>query len=199
MTSSPRDKVLAMILPALLTGLCYLYFYYYPAQQTLNKQHDALLNLRRNAPNVRMQLLQKQQKLAEAEAELKAVNDEYAQVEARWKALAGGPSSERLPAEKIEQLTALLIRNGMTVLECKPAQGEGQANVPPALQAVAKRIGEQTGGKPAQYRLRVAGSYLGLLRVLERVNEREPVAIPISLSMKEHEEGYREWVLVVWI
>jgi len=199
MKSSPRDKVLALILPAMLTGVCYIFFYYWPEQQTLGKQREQLLALRQKAPGVRMQLAQKQQQLEQVDGELKALQDDMAKLEDRWKWLAGSASADRLTAEKIDQLTGLLIRHGLTVLEIGPAKGDNQAQVPPALEAIAKRIGEKTGGQPPQYRLRLSGSYLGLLRVLEQVNDREPIAIPISLTMKENEEGFREWVLVVWI
>jgi hypothetical protein len=199
MKSSPRDKVLALILPALLAGVGYLFLYYWPEEKILNGQREQLIALRQKAPGVRMQLAQKQQQLAQADQELKALNDDMAKLEARWTSLVGSASTDRLTAEKIDQLTGLLIRHGLTVLEIGPAKGDELARVPPALEAIAKRIGEKSGGKLPQYRLRLSGSYLGLLRVLEHVNDREAVAIPISLTMKENEEGFREWVLVVWI
>lgn len=199
MKSSPRDKVLALILPAMLAGVCYIFFYYWPEQKILNSQQEQLIAIRQKAPGVQMQLMQKRQQLAQVDGELQALNDDMAKLEERWKALAGSASPNRLAAEKLEQLTGLLIRHGLTVLEVHPAKGDELARVPPALEAIAKRIGAKSGGQPPQYRLRLSGSYLGLLRVLEQVNDGEAIAIPISLTMKENEEGFREWVLVVWI
>lgn len=188
-----------MLLPALLAVLGYIGLYAWPEQQALGKLKEQAVQMRQRAPGLQLQVAQKRQQVAQADDELKAVQQEIDQLDERWKSLAGSASPGRLHAEKIDHLTALLIRNGLTVLEVLPATGDNQAKVPQGLEAIAKRVGQHSGGKPVQYRLRVSGSYLGLLRVLEKVNDGDPVAIPINLSMKQTEEGIREWVMVIWL
>jgi hypothetical protein len=124
-------------------------------------------------------------------------------LERQWQALAGA-EGETQRSEKIEQLTGLLKRHGLHVIEQAQADGGKDATIPPALGELAKRLGAAgEKHKPQLWRFRVQGSYAAMLRVLAQLAYGEPAVTPLALTMKEIKDAApntpREWTLLVWI
>lgn len=201
MTTSNRDKILVMILPALLTLLAYLYWFFFPIRGEILKAYNELRSLQARQPSL-AQLQLKAARVSQLKDDLERCQQQKQDLEKQWQALVGGGAETGRRSLKIEGLTALLKQHGLNILEQAQAEGSKESNMPPALAGVVKRMseaGEQH--RPQVWRFRVQGSYLSLLRVLSRLGQGDTLVIPLSLTMKEAEwhSDVREWTLLLWI
>jgi len=197
MSQSPREQQLLMVFPAFVVLAIYAYWFHFPVQADLEKTEKELAPLRTQADLTVLQM--KTAQLANLRREKEVLLARKRDLENDWRTMTGSSDDPARRNQRIENLTALLQRNGLVIVEQAPADRDGQT---PALEAVAKRLAEGPGKqKPQLWKLRVQGSYANLQRTLQVLAEGEPLVIPLGVSMKEAglDTKIREWTLVVWI
>lgn len=197
--TTPREKLLLTILPSFLVIAGYLWWFQMPADAELAKADKDVQSHRKQADNVAA-FAQKRSRLDQLEGEKKSLLDQKNLLEQQWRSLtANGHNGKR--SEKVENLASLLARHGLHIVEQGQASTGKDAVLPPLLETVVRRQTERGEAKLQVWRFRFHGTYPALRRVLNELGSGDPLAIPLSLTMKEAEFGseIREWILVVWI
>ncbi len=133
-------------------------------------------------------------------ADIEKQNLEWA---GRWRKLQDDRSTDStLRIEAVEDLTALLNHNRLTLVDEEPAEGTEAGKLPMALERVATLLKEKNSEVKTQlWRVRFDGRYEDVLRALEELSETEPLAIPVHLQMGEAKlsTDTRRWTLFLWI
>jgi hypothetical protein len=196
---SSREKVLLLVMPVLLVGVLYVNWVLPGLQGEIQKAETERRGLQARAGSPAV-LAQKSARLAELTREAATLQATHTDLERQWASLTG-PGDDPLRSEKIEQLTGLLKRHGLNVIEQGHAEGK-EATIPPALEGIAKRMaarGEKH--RPQLWRFRIQGTYAAMLGALVQLAYGEPAVTPLGLTMKEAplHSDVREWTLVVWV
>jgi hypothetical protein len=198
-----RDKVLALFLPAILVVTGYAYRFGWPRYSDLSKAQANQRNAEAQVPATTVKLIQSRARLADLSREIQVAEAEQRRAHGAWLAATGLCPEHLRRNERIEQLTSVLQRCNLRLIEDGEVDLSRDLKITPTLEFLAKQMSETTGPrKPQLRRLRLAGRYLDLLAALDDLAGRSDVlAIPVSVALKEGVPGtaVREWTLLVWI
>ncbi|HYV34907.1 MAG TPA: hypothetical protein VE988_04330 [Gemmataceae bacterium] len=200
MTLSKRDKVLVVILPAVLILLGYGWTAT-DKHKRLAAASQALDAAQKQAPPpeiVRAMAVQ----VDSLSRDLAKKQKDVAALKQRWDDAAVKCGSAELRNDRIKKLTALLMQHRLTVLDDSEAEGSSAGKLPVAMEQLAQQLAQTNKNlKPQLRQLHLHGSYLDMHQVLKELSEGEVLAIPVGLSMKANKDGgsQRDWTLLVWI
>jgi hypothetical protein len=203
MTLSERDKRVVLILPAILVVAGYGWFCFAGKHAESTRLEKSLEEARLRVPT-REQLQAQQRHLTLLQRDIAGQQKELEAARQKWLAAAGQCAVSALRNERIEKLTSLLHRHGLSLIEDGEAgtARDKEAKAPTALEPLAQQMGQISGQSPPQLRrIRLQGRYGDMLRALQALGQGEVLAIPVAVTMKAAAEGVdqREWTLLVWI
>ena len=207
MKTTSRDKVLMMILPALVILVGYGVFVGMARQKLLTQLMANVEKAREKQPSQAQvqsqQCLQAedQREQSKAQAELKTWDD-------RWHALTAPCLAHDRRSYRQSKLLTMLLEQNVHVKVHGPIEDSKDHKVNMTLSLAQERLIKlmaERGGqqKPHLCCLQVEGGYSDItkaLRVLSTASG-ELVAIPLSLVMREPmaKGGIRRWSILVWI
>ena len=196
---SERDRVLAMILPALIIGLGYGFFVLRGKVTELTRTQAALA---KSKPPSAAEFAVKHAEFAKATAETHLLEAKLAAVQKKWSYETAfcAAGCERL--NRVEKLTNLLNKYRLTLLEDAGADsGAKDAKSSPTLDSLMKKIANLSDAqKPHLRRIRLYGRFVDVHDALEELAKGPVLAIPVGLSMKTTKHAdLREWTLLVWL
>lgn len=216
MEQSARDRILAMLLPAILVGAGYMLFF--NKQKDLDAAEAELAAAKASAVDPMMVDLERM-KLAELREKGDELKAAVARLNERRAALATvGKAPPMLRTQALRQLSNMLWDRGLYPFEESPLEGTS-AKLSPSFDDVLKKLAKpsSTSGGVAQsaaatpigsnsneqrvWRIRFYGRYSDVMRTLEALRDSESPVIPISLTMSEArtETQWRSWTLLLWI
>lgn len=208
MKTSSRDKVLMVILPALIILMIYGVFVGTNRHKMLASLTVAVAKASESQPS-QAQLQSQQRKQSETQRELTKVQAELKSWDDRWHAVAGPCLAHGLRSDRQNKLLTLLQEHHVHVKVHGPSDStahEQKTNMKLSamqerlVKLMAERGGEQ---KPHLWRLQVEGGYRDVTRALRVLSTAsgELVAIPLSLAMHEPmgRGSVRSWSILVWI
>lgn len=204
MKTSERDKVLAMILPALLIAMGYLFFYLIGDLRLIARLEEEVKKARVKVPDPD-QRFALEDKLREISAQMEELKQGQNYLEQRWRNLAQPWAEESHRHYRLKQVLGLLARYRLTLLEHGPGEGQGTAarvTLSASLGRMSKQIQHHHPAKaaPQLWRIHLAGSYASMQEALRGLADSEPLALPVSLSLEETKTGTpRQWTLWIWI
>jgi hypothetical protein len=201
MNLTARDRLLAMLLPALLIIAGYGWFWLSPTQSELARAVKARDAAEEAYPKLQQQVKQAQAQFRGLTAEVQRLEAEKQKALLAWQAAAGRCADPHLRIERIERLNAVLSRRGLRLMEDAEADAK-DGKVGAALDSLATQMAALGAGpKPEVRRVRIVGRYVDVLAALEDLAKGDVVAIPVGLVMKEAglTGETREWALMVWI
>jgi chromosome segregation ATPase len=196
-----REKLLILLLPAALI-LCG-YSLKLSSLRTRHAGAQAALEETRKTTPQKAQFQAERKRIADLNAELAELANRNKDREAQWRKLQQDRSTNStVRIEAIEEITALLNRNQLKLVDEEPAEGTDAGKLPASLEAVAALLKKNNPEVNTDlWRVRCVGRYEDVLHALEELNEVEPLAIPVHLQMGEakHTTEIRSWTLFLWI
>ena len=196
-----REKMLMLILPAAL--ILGLYSFKLSGLRTRHAGAEAARAAAQKTTPAPAQFQAERKRIAELNQELADVENQNRDWNVKWRKLQHDRSTDStLRIEAIEDLTALLNHNRLTLIDEEPAEGNDAGKLPMALERVATLLKEKNPEVKTQlWRVRFDGRYEDVLRALEELSETEPLAIPVHLQMGEAKLSTetRHWTLYLWI
>lgn len=197
MGNTPRERLLIMLLPALIVVGGYVLLY------ARDKELEAArvgLEAARKAQVPYMDVLDAQEKVNVARAKLEDVKKEKADLDARWKQLSSVHEREAHDRNHtVKEVLRVLRERGLHSIEQSVADDE----LPPSFQSVLTQL---NNGQPLQssrrlLKVRVVGRYADVLEALESLRDSGSPVIPIGISMSEvpPDTSYRSWIMLLWI
>lgn len=217
MEQSNRDRVLAMLLPAILIGVGY--FLFFSEQKTLDEARAGLEAAKSSAVGPEAVGLQRM-KLAAMQKESSDLKAATTLLMERRKELASvGSISPIMRTQALRKLSGMLWERGLFPFEESSLQGES-TRLSPSFDGVLKTLaGPPAGttvnpfapqpptnsnaaaGEQRVWRIRFYGRYADVLETLEALRDSDSPIIPISLTMSESrtETQWRSWTLLLWI
>jgi hypothetical protein len=193
-----RDKVLLMILPAIIILTAYGWFYTKAPNQRIRKLSDQVAAARAKEPKkIELQAeeargLQKQAELERVTKELAPIKEELERLTAAWT-----NSTERLVAN--DALAALFTKHNLVLLE--QTMVTNQVKLSPALQELTDKANKNLGpGRyPVLWEVRLQGGFLSMLDALEDLARSDLAAIPMTLEMGDTPtQPGKSWKLRLW-
>jgi len=200
MGKTPRERLLIMLLPALIVVGGYVLGY--ARDKELEAARAQLESARKTAVSY-MDVIAAQDNVDVARAKLEEIKKEKAGLDARWAKL--GLLHEREAHDRnhaIKEVTRMLRDRGLHSIDESSADDDG-SDLPPSFQSVLAQLND--GKPPAASRrmlkIRVVGRYADVLEALESLRDSGSPAIPIGISMSEirPDTAYRSWTLLLWI
>lgn len=203
---SQRDKVLAMILPAICIAAAYLVFFLVPGNTQLEEMESRMRSAEAGIVS-EDQLLAARQKETKLRNELIAVQKKIKLASDELDALASTVNKPVNQAVRVRRITELLKKHQMHIIEtgfADRAAGGADASFPASIAQVLNRLGErtkQTSVTPRVWRIRIVGSFTQAKQVLEQLCDDENYGVPIGLAMEESLEdtNLHIWTLTIWI
>jgi hypothetical protein len=182
-----RDKWLAAALPALVTLLGGWIFVTRPATREL-------ASLRQRVEN-QGPLIARQALVAGAQADRADLEKVIA--EKRTESTEHEGVFDRNWA--LQQVSRLCAAHGLSLNATAPEPG---GKLPPALQEASTAYLRVPNAAPPQvWRIELSGSYPGVLKLLEGLQNSKPLIVPLNLSMQadKNERKPATWVLTLWL
>lgn len=217
MEQSNRDRILAMLLPAILIGVGY--FLFFNEQKTLDEVRAGLQAAQVAAVGPEAVGMQRM-KLAELQKEADDLKAATTMLMERRKELANvGSISPVMRTQALRKLSGMLWERGLFPFEESSLQGEA-TRLSPSFDGVLKTLAgppagtvvnpfspppvassASAGGEQRVWRIRFYGRYADVLETLEALRDSDSPIIPISLTMSESrtETQWRSWTLLLWI
>jgi hypothetical protein len=202
MKLTEREKVMVLVLPAVLIFTIYGWFFYPAKHNALTKALAAVEDARAKEPELQNKVLVTQARVGIATQGLQDLERQKSNARLAWEAATAHCTDPALRAERIERLNLILKRQGLHVVEDVEAEASRDSTVAAAVQALCDELAAMSAKhKPQLRKVRMYGTYLNVLAALDDLANREVVAIPVGLMMKDAYPGYtlHEWVLLVWI
>ena len=199
-----RDKVLALLLPALVVVAGYGWFFSTPKMVELTRARKSREDAIAKAPGVKKEVAQTRVRVMQLTVELQQLEARKKTILLAWESATGKCPVQQQRNERIEQLTGLLKRRGLSLVDDGEADAGKDGKLNPGLEALVKQMSETSPQhKPQLRRIHLKGRYLDLLGALEELAaSKEVLAIPVGVSLKEDatlDNAVREWLLLVWI
>ena len=203
MKLTDREKVVLILAPvAVILGGYAWWFNLFHRQkvQEAQRAYDAAV-----AVQVRpTDLLQQKGRSIKLQREVDDLQRQESLLKAEAAAVCGRSADplRRIDAER--QLTELLRRHQLQLMDEAPAGKEGEAKLPGSLAEALGRFAEQgsrDGGGQVR-RVRLTGRFLDLLAAMEELAKTDnPPGIPIRLTMADADADgqQRSWTLLVWM
>jgi hypothetical protein len=200
MNLSERDKHLLLIIPALLSFLCYGFFFFGGRQATLDKLQKDVSKAREQIPkstekqNVQLQL-------ARLNEQLDTDRDQVEALRTRWCGLADKCTSGADRNERVQRLGQLLARRGVRILEDVAADVTKEPRATPIMSTLKSEAMELSGKQNLAFRkVRFLADYKSVYSLMDELARGEVVAVPVGLTMKQPKKGaWPEWQLLVWV
>jgi hypothetical protein len=197
MGNTPRERLLIMLLPALIVVGGYVLGY---ARDKELEAARAGLETARKSEVPYMDVVDAQEKVDEANAKLAQVKKQKSELEARWRKLGSVHNREAHDRNHaVKEVSRMLRDRGLHSIDESMADDE----LPPSFQSVLTQL---NGDQPPQssrrlLKIRVVGRYAEVLEALESLRDSGSPVIPISLSMSDirPDTPYRSWILLLWI
>jgi len=187
MKLSMREKWMAALVPAIITGLIYQRFYQSPAQtdiEGLQKQ------------------IQSQGPLTARVAASRDAEAEHGRLErllaAKRKPETSGRASFNRTAA-LQQISKLCETGGLTLLSSSP---QATAKLPPSIEQVQGILVRPDEPFPPQvWRLELQSSYTGMIDLLDGIARAPLLVIPLNVGMQPDPDETRPlvWTLTVWM
>jgi hypothetical protein len=200
MKLSERDKLLAMVLPALLVLIVYGVFLMPRKLTERTMVAKTAAAARESAPRPE-QLAERQAALGRLARDNELLRAHVDSLNKSWQVAACNCASPARRNERMEKLSALLKRHGLSFVDDDLAVDTGKERLAAFLVPLAQDITQGAANlKPQVRRLRFQGRFHDVLDALEELSRGEILAIPVGLTMKTipHPDR-REWLLLVWI
>jgi len=215
MKPTSRDKLLLAILPAILIIAVYGWILSSnprDALKTAKKEYETAM---KNQPSlgslteqeVKLDSLRKKKQVITSET--KQLRDTVEGMKDRW-------LQSHNSTETIAQLTDLLNRNGLVLIDEGPE--EGGAKLTGRLSTMMNQVANSVSNKSQQspmiipmqsqtnrgatlWKVRFIGRYIDVIAALHEISESDTLIIPVSISMEEvsGEGTVRSWTLYVWV
>ena len=197
-TITQRDKILLIVLPALLILIVYGWAFTKAPMARLKAVSTQIEAAVAAAPRpidieaekARGKRLQRD--LDKASAELQPLKEELGRLTASWT-----NSTERLLGN--DMLSSLWSKHGLLLQEQSVLTNE--TSVTPALQQLADRARATLGhGRyPVLWEVRLQGGFLSMLDALDELSRADIAAVPVALEMAENPRmPGKAWKLRLW-
>ena len=199
--TTTREKLLLLVLPAALI----LGFYSFKLSGVRSRHaaaQAALVEAEKTTPK-HAQFHAERKRIADLNQELAELAKQNRERDSQWRKLQEDrSSSSTVRIETIEDVTALLNRNGLKLLDEEPSEEADAGKLPISLERVATLLKKDNAEVKTQlWRVRFEGCYEDVLHAIEELNETEPLAIPVHLQMGDAKitTPTRSWTLFLWI
>lgn len=199
MTLSPRDKIIAALLPALLTLVGYNWLYGRPASQQMSALDARLASSQASPVDVSF-LDEKRRAVEQLNAALATAEEKKKLAQPR----AALPSPNRPDRSKsLRTLTRQLADSGLTLV--KTSRSEARVSAGPASTDLGWLAEKQSMPAPEYWRVELLGSYAQMLDALKGLAASSDFIVPLTVEMeaanKSSAEGesLQKWTLVVWL
>jgi hypothetical protein len=194
-----REKLLMMLLPAVLVAGGYSFFFMRGKLTRESQLATEVAKTRAAAPSPDQLALQEARR-AQLVRETQEIDASLKQAHQRIQDLIGACTDPARRNQRIERLTKLLTRHDLGPITDKAEAGR-DSKVPQSLEPLAQRAAELMNGvKPHLLNLSFEGRYQDVYRVLEQLTQGEVLAIPLAVTMKSADDPERRvWSLLVWI
>lgn len=197
MGNTPRERLLIMLLPALIVVGGYVLVY---ARDKELETARAGLEAARKSAVLYTDVIDAQDKVDAARAKLDGLKKEKADLEARWKKL--GSVNDRAAHDRnhtVKEVSRMLRDCGLHKIDESVADDE----LPPSFQSVLTQLngGQLPQGSRRLLKVRVLGRYAEVLEALELLRDSGSPVIPIGITMSDirPDTPYRSWILLLWI
>ncbi len=196
MNTSERDAWLKALLPGILTGVIYVFWFARPGFQQLSAASEEAARSRESIPAASVMYARKR----EVE-ELTRERDNAAKPKAPTAVFEPKPSHDRPLA--IQKITEILSKRGMTLSSSKAADanGKGQSLPADATELSNRLIKEYGIAQPKLWVLEVSGTYTSMTGALKDLSTVDQMIVPVALDMEpsEGDESLLIWSLTVWM
>jgi hypothetical protein len=210
---STRERVLLVVLPALLIVL----LYGAKLHGILDRRTAAAAAAEQaaaKAPPMQVFAATRKQ-MDELNAQVREVQTAQQKIDAQWESLRASrrPDSNRR-VQAIAHVTAVLADCSLNVRDAGPEDKQQDVKLPMVLERVRKQLaGSPTPGTATNaaanvplpdaplFRVRFEGRYVDVVRALDRLAKDEPLIVPLRLSMADAplEGAERSWTLWLWM
>ncbi len=207
MKPTARDKVLLAILPGILIIAIYGLLLSSVPMDEYKAAKKAYDNAVKNMPS-HTAILEQETKLDGLKKKMKVLKAESDELQDMVDGMRDRLAQSQDSTETVAQLTDLLNRNGLILLDEGPESGSGEhasqlAGIMNKLSqsiATASDTGKNQRG-PTLWKVRFIGRYIDVIAALHEINESDTLIIPVSIAMEEvrGEGTIRSWTLFVWV
>ncbi len=197
-TVTRRDKILLVVLPALLILIVYAFAFTKAPLERLRAITAQVDAARAGAPSEadivaeRARATRLSRDLERAKAELQPLKEELGRLTASWT-----NSTERLLGN--DMLSTLWSKHGLLLQEQLVLTND--TSVTPALQQLADRARATLGhGRyPVLWEVRLQGGFLNMLDALDELSRSDIAAVPVALEMSDNVRmSGKAWKLRLW-
>lgn len=193
--ANSRDTWLKAALPALLTGIVYIFWFMRPATQVLSTTQAEAQRLKGDVPPAS----QLDARLREV-TELNAQRDKSAQP--KLINVMFTPKAAHDRAASIQKLTEVLGQRGLVLSSSEVIDNSAEQVLPTDVDAISKKLVQEYGvAKPRLWRVKASGTYLSMTEALRDLGTIEQMIVPISVDMQAESEDEKNliWTLTVWM
>jgi hypothetical protein len=197
-TITQRDKLLLVVLPALLIVIVYAFAFTKVPMGRLRALTTQLEAEQARSPRTidieaeKARARRLDRDLNKARAELQPLKEELGKLTASWT-----NSTERLLGN--DMLSGLWAKHGLLLQEQQVLTNESA--VTPALQQLADRARATLGhGRyPVLWEVKLQGGFLSMLDALEELSRSDIAAVPVALEMGENPRlPGKAWKIRLW-
>lgn len=201
MKLNDRDKFLAMLLPAIIIVAAYGLFFLRGQITERIRVEKSLADARSRAPT-HAQIAAQRMEMSKLRQEAKAVDAKLKQLQNQWKYETAFCTAGAHRHDRIEKLTNLFNKYGLSSIEDGEAETSGKdTKLNASLESILVKITQiSSTQKPQLRRIKFHGRFTDVHRVLDELATGEVLAIPVNLTMKTTPDtNRREWTLLVWV
>ncbi len=201
MKLNERDKILAILLPAIIVVAVYGVFFLRGKLADRTRAAKSLADARMTAPS-HAQLAGQRMELSKLRKETDQLDGKLKLLQKKWSHETAFcvPGSQR--HDRVEKLTNLLNKHHLSSLEDTEVESGGRdSKVNASLESVVQKMAQLSSAqKPQLRRIRFHGRFLDVHRALDELATGQVLAIPVGLTMKTTSDpDRREWTLLVWL
>ena len=199
MAMSNRDKMLALVLPALIVFIGYILFFFRGKLAENGKAAAELEAARAVAPS--SEVVQTHElKVLELEKLRDEIKKELNENKSRCQALLAACAASTGRSERVAKLTRLMNKHDLDLLEDRNAEAAKEGKLSRALEKLSERAADVGGPRPELRQVRFHGRYRDVHQLLQELSQGDVFAIPVGLTMSTNSDPERrEWTMLVWI
>jgi hypothetical protein len=201
MSFSKRDKLLALLLPAILVLGVYELFFARSKIAECSQAAKTLEKTQATAPRPE-EILAKERQLGKTTHEAGETQIKLEAAQQKWLCAVAFCATGSQRNERIEKLTSLLNKHDLRPMEdAEVDAGLKETKLSASTESLAKTIERLSPAqRPQLRRVRFHGRYADVLLALEELSQGETLALPVGLTMKTSDDPERrDWILFVWI
>ena len=196
MTSKERERLLRLMMPAMLVLIVYAVFFNWPNQRSYKARRDEVDRARRIAVTDQ-QAWDANQLVIRTQQQLDEKQDQLATGKLELTTMCRSACDPHTRFDTVDQITSLFGRNDVSLISQAVVN---QPELSEQLTQVLKKIEKRSGETKLEFRrFSLQGNYTNVVRLVTQLTGEVESALPVSIELDstDSKDGSHAWNLIV--